>query len=357
MNIAEVLYTWSNGQELRIIDILLAIAIFLISQGLIYLINRKWTVLMFSDSSNKESDQLKMRKYTRFFINLVLVVLLIELLKIPTEFLSHSLGLSSEETGAITLGKVVNVFLIIYTAGGIAWLSRKFILTPFFTRKKLDQGRRFALTQFSMYVIYTLTAVFALSQIMKDVTILAGAFAGLAVGIGLGLQQTFNDLVSGIIMLIEGTVEVNDTVLIEGKQARVKKIGLRISSLETPDQMIWLVPNSKLVIDKVLNWSHDNQASRFYIEVGVSYDTDPKEIEAIWARICSAEQGVLNSPKPTVHFVEFADFSINFKLFFFSSNFHGVEGLKSSLRFKLFDEFKDAGIEIPYPKQIMITKP
>ena len=79
--------------------------------------------------------------------------------------------------------------------------------------------------KFSMYVIYTIAAVVALSEIMRDVTILAGAFAGLAVGIGLGLQQTFTDLVSGIIMLIEGTVEVNDTILIEGTQAKVKKIG------------------------------------------------------------------------------------------------------------------------------------
>ena len=357
MELAEVLYTWSDGQELRLLDALLAVGIFVVGQGLILLINKKWALLMFSASSKKETDQLKMRKYTRFFVNLVLLVLLVEILKIPTGFMSYSLGLSSQETGAITVGKVINVILIIYIAGGVAWLSRKFILGPFFNRKNLDQGRQFALTQFSMYVVYTLTAVFALSQIMKDVTILAGAFAGLAVGIGLGLQQTFNDLVSGIIMLVEGTVEVNDTVIIEGKQAKVKKIGLRTSTLETPDRMDWLVPNSKLVVDRLLNWSHDNQSTRFFIEVGVSYDTNPVDIEVIWEKVCKEEKSVLSKPAPLVHFTEFADFSINFKLFFYSRDFHGIEGVKSSLRFKLFQALKDAGIEIPYPKQIMITKP
>jgi small-conductance mechanosensitive channel len=357
MDLRNVLFTWTGGAEIRLFDLLLALAIFIIGQTLVFLINRKWTSLMFVYSTKKEVDQRRMRTYTRFFVNIILVVLLIEILKVPTRFLSYSVGLSSEETGAITVGKIINVVLIIYTAGGLAWLSRKFILVPFFSSKDLDQGRQFALTQFSMYVIYTVAAVVALSEIMRDVTILAGAFAGLAVGIGLGLQQTFTDLVSGIIMLIEGTVEVNDTIVIEGTQAKVKKIGLRISTLETPDKMDWLVPNSKLVVDRVLNWSHDNRSTRFFIEVGVSYDTDPALIEGIWNVICAKEKSVLNKPAPKVHLVEFADFSINFKLFFYSTSFHSIEGVKSSLRFRLFKALKDAGIEIPYPKQIMITKP
>ena len=95
----------------------------------------------------------------------------------------------------------------------------------------------------------------------------------------------------------------------------------------------------------------------FFIEVGVSYDTDPVLIEGIWNVICAEEKSVLKKPNPQVHLVEFADFSINFKLFFYSTNFHSIEGVKSSLRFRLFKALKDAGIEIPYPKQIMITKP
>jgi small-conductance mechanosensitive channel len=356
MELAKVLYTWSSGQEIRLFDLLLAIAIFFIGESIIFLINRKWAVMMFSGSSKKEEDRKKLKTYTRFFINLIIVILLIEILKVPTGFLTQSIGLSSEETGAITIGKVLNVLIIIYAAGGIAWLSKKFILIPFFTRKNLDQGRQFALTQFSMYIIYTLTAVFALSEVMHDVTILAGAFAGLAVGVGLGLQQTFNDLVSGVIMLVEGTVEVNDTVIIEGKQAKVKKIGLRTSTLETPDKMDWLVPNSKLVVDRLLNWSHDNKPSRFFIEIGVSYDADPEDMKTIWQNVCKHHKEVLSTPEPTVHLVAFADFSVNFKLFFYCGNFHGIEGVKSSLRFKLFKALKDAGIEIPYPQQVMITK-
>lgn len=350
-----VLYTWSDGAEITILHALAAALIFLLAQTVILLINRRLLGLMFKESSNQQFDQVKMRRYTRFFVNLVAIVLLLEILKVPTDFLSKSIGVSTEETGAITLGKILNVILIIYAAGGIAWLSKKFILTPFFNKKNLDQGRQHALLQFSMYVVYTLAAVFVLSQVMRDITILAGAFAGLAVGIGLGLQQTFNDLLSGIIMLVEGTIEIDDTVIVQGKQAKVKKIGLRVSTLETPDQMIWLVPNSKLVIDHVLNWSHNNNATRFSIAVGVDYKTTPKQMIQVWEEVCSSNKAVLQKPAPSVQLVAFADFSINFELFFYSNAFHNIEQIKSDLRFELFEVLKAHDIEIPFPKQVIVS--
>lgn len=350
-----VLYTWSNGAEISILDVLISVFIFLVAQTVIILINRRWSGFMFKAASNQKYDQVKMRRYTRFFVNLVAIVLLVEILKVPTDFLSKSIGVATEETGAITLGKILNVILIIYAAGGVAWLSKKFILIPFFNKKNLDHGRQHALLQFSMYVVYTFSAVFALSQVMRDITILAGAFAGLAVGVGLGLQQTFNDLISGIIMLVEGTIEVNDTVIVEGKQAKVKKIGLRVSSLETPDQMVWLVPNSKLVIDRVLNWSHNDNATRFSISVGVDYKTTPKQMIQVWKEVCSTNNSVHQKPAPTVQLVAFADFSINFELFFYSSAFHNIEQIKSDLRFELFEVLKAHNIEIPFPKQVIVS--
>ena len=156
--------------------------------------------------------------------------------------------------------------------------------------------------------------------------------------------------------MVEGTVEINDTLLVDGKQAKVKKIGLRISTLETPDDMVWLVPNSKLVVDKVLNWSHNNRASRFYIDVGVAYGTKTETVKELWESICEGEEAVLRKPEPSLMLLDFADYSIQFRLLFFSNNFHGIEGLKSTLRIKLLEAFDSAGVEIPYPKQIMITK-
>lgn len=356
MDFGHILFTWSSGEEVKLIDLLFSIGLVILGQTIVVLMNKKLLSLMFTASKQQKEDRTKMRKYTRFFINLLVLILLVEVLKVPTNFLSYSIGLSTEETGAITIGKIINVILIIYMAGGIAWLSKKFILIPFFNSKKLDKGRQYALLQFSMYVVYTLAAVVALSEIMRDITILAGAFAGLAVGLGLGLQQTFNDLISGIIMLVEGTVEINDTVLVDGAQAKVRKIGLRISTLETPDNMVWLVPNSKLVVDKVLNWSHNNSASRFYIDVGVAYGTKQTTMQEIWQTLCEQEEAVLRFPEPSLMLMDFADYSIKYRLLFYSNNFHEIEGLKSTLRIKLLDAFDRAGVEIPYPKQIMITK-
>ena len=174
--------------------------------------------------------------------------------------------------------------------------------------------------------------------------------AALLVGFGLGLQQTFNDLVSGIILLSESSVSVGDVVTVDGIVGKVNRIGLRTSEVESMDEITIVIPNSKLVVDNVINWSYNGKHSRFQISVGVAYDADPEEVKKILLRIADSQIELSTQPKPSVQFVEFGDSSLNFKLHFYTKDFWNIERIKSDLRFKVFAAMKKAGIEIPFPQ-------
>jgi small-conductance mechanosensitive channel len=180
---------------------------------------------------------------------------------------------------------------------------------------------------------------------------LIGGSAALLVGIGLGLQQTFNDLISGIIILIEGTVEVGDIVKIDESVAVVRKIGLRVSQIETRDNSTLIIPNSKLVVDNVNNLSHDIKPTRFQIDVGVGYNSDVRLVEKLLLQAANEHSRVSKKPKPRVQFRDFGNSSLDFTLHFHSQERMSVEFIKSDIRFNIIHLLRENKIEIPFPQQ------
>ncbi len=247
---------------------------------------------------------------------------------------------------AITL---IEFSLVIILGRIVFWVFDKQILRRFF-QKVEDPGREFAIRQFVKYIIYLLTFLFALQILGISLSVLWAGSAALLVGFGLGMQQTFNDLVSGIILLSESSVSVGDVVTVDGIVGKVNRIGLRTSEVESMDEITIVIPNSKLVVDNVINWSYNGKHSRFQVSIGVAYDADPEEVKKILLRIADAQMELSTQPKPSVQFVEFGDSSLNFNLHFYTKDFWNIERIKSDLRFKIFAAMKKAGIEIPFPQ-------
>lgn len=255
------------------------------------------------------------------------------------------------DIGDISLNTITLIeFTLVIILGRIVfWVFDKHILRRFF-QKVEDPGREFAIRQFVKYIIYLLTFLFALQILGISLSVLWAGSAALLVGFGLGMQQTFNDLVSGIILLSESSVSVGDVVTVDGIVGKVNRIGLRTSEVESMDEITIVIPNSKLVVDNVINWSYNGKHSRFQISIGVAYDADPEEVKKILLRIADSQMELSTQPKPTVQFVEFGDSSLNFNLHFYTKDFWEIERIKSDLRFKVFAGMKKAGIEIPFPQ-------
>lgn len=251
--------------------------------------------------------------------------------------------------------KISNIFIAIFIllmAQLIAWILTQLILDNYYRKNEVNEGSQYAINQLLKYVIFIIAAFMALESLGIKMTVIWGGAAALLVGIGLGLQQTFNDLISGIILLFERTVEVGDMVEANNDLVgRVKKIGIRTSIIETRDNITVVVPNSKLVNDNVVNWTHYDDRVRFKINVGVAYGSKTELVKQLLLGVAKDNVYVLEHPSPMVRFISFGDSSLDFELIFWSRNVIVIEDVKSDMRFEIDRLFRENEIEIPFPQR------
>jgi small-conductance mechanosensitive channel len=239
---------------------------------------------------------------------------------------------------------LISVFIIIRIIKRIIHKQEK--------RKRMEVGQLHAIYQIIKYFLWVIAIVIILDTLEIKVTILLASSAALLVGLGLGLQQIFQDFVSGISLLVEGTIKVGDIVEIEsGIVGRVREIGIRTSKIETRDNIILIVPNSKFISDNVINWSHLEKKTRFSVKVGVSYGSNVELVTAVLLNCAKEHKDITKNPAPFVRFKDFGESSLDFELFFWSTETFGVENTKSDLRYHVYSEFAKNKITIPFPQR------
>ena len=253
-------------------------------------------------------------------------------------------------TNSVTVQNVLIALAIISFARLISYLLSKSLKSRF-QRRGVDIGRQFAIITTFKYILYTITVLWSIQALGFTLSYVWGGAAALLVGLGLGLQQTFMDWISGIVLLIEGTVAVGDIVVVDGTVARVRYIGIRTSKVETRDSVVIIIPNLKLVINNVVNFSNNNEPSRFQIHVGVSYQSDVQLVTRILIQAAEEQKEVLDLPPPSVHFTDFGNSALEFTLHIYCREFFRIERIKSEVRYRIIDMFRQQGIEIPFPQR------
>ncbi|MGK0388881.1 MAG: small-conductance mechanosensitive channel [Maribacter sp.] len=260
-----------------------------------------------------------------------------------------------KDGGHFTISNTLGAITTVLIAWLAIWGLTNLILQPYYKRSNVDVGNQYAVNQLLKYLIYVLAIVFAFQNNLDfDLTLILGGAAALLVGIGLGLQQTFNDLISGIILLFERTIEVGDVVEVDGLVGTIIGIGIRTSIVRIRDNTSIIVPNSKFITDSVVNWTHNEAKQvRFIVAVGVAYGSDTELVKNTLLQVADDNPDVLQRPAPFVRFVDFADSSLNFELHFWSRNFIRIEDVKSDIRFQIDMDFRNQEIEIPFPQRVI----
>ena len=194
---------------------------------------------------------------------------------------------------------------------------------------------------------------FAASGIPLDkITSIIGA---LGVGIGFGLQNVVNNLVSGVILAFEKPIEIGDQVEVGGRLGKVKEIGIRSSKLATFEGAEVIIPNGDLISQQVVNWTLSNNHRRVEIIVGVKYGSNLLDAKTILEKVILANDKVDKHPLPLVLVHQFNNSSIDFRLLFWTDIAQWVE-LKSEIMLGIDEAFRSAGIEIPFPQQDVYIK-
>lgn len=256
----------------------------------------------------------------------------------------------NNEVFALKLSNLLTAVVVFLIGKLIIWIITQLFLYGYYKQKNIDLGAQYAVNQLVSYVGYFIAILMSMKALGINATLVWGGAAALLVGIGLGLQQTFNDFFSGIVLLFERTVKVGDIVEMDTFVGTIKKIGLRASIVEARDSVSVIVPNSKLVNQNVINWTHISHKVRFSISLGVAYGSDTVLVKKLLLEAANNNEGILNYPSPFVRFNNFGDSSLSFELFFFTKQLIAEEDTKSDLRFEIDALFRENNVKIPFPQ-------
>ncbi len=217
-------------------------------------------------------------------------------------------------------------------------------------RSHIDPGLRYTIARLARYIVVTIGFLIALRQAFSlDFTSLAVIFTALSVGIGFGLQYIAADIASGFILLFERPIRIGDRITIAEDEGDVKSINLRTTLVTTNDNISIIVPNSKLVSQRVINWSYGDPRARIAIPVGVAYDSDVELVTRVLIEAAEGVENVLEDPAPRVQFLKFGDSSLDFRLLVWSVQPRTHLEIKSDINYRIWRLFRERGIEIPYP--------
>jgi small-conductance mechanosensitive channel len=176
------------------------------------------------------------------------------------------------------------------------------------------------------------------------------AFGALGIGLGFGLQNIFNNFISGIILLFERPIQVGDDVEINGTWATVKKINVRSTVVQTYDNASLIIPNADFVSTQVVNWSFKDKRLRRNILVGVAYGSDVTLVRDTLLEIAQKTPKVLKDPAPDVLFVDFGDSALIFRLRIWT-DIDSMLRVETAIRFEIDRLFRERDIEISFPQR------
>ena len=255
-----------------------------------------------------------------------------------------------EKCNYFRLSNILNSIVIFFIFRILVWIIIQ-LLRAYYKRRKMDIGSQYAINRLIKYFIYTVMVLAIIETLGFQLTVIWGAAGALLVGFGLGLQQTFNDLFSGILIMIEGSVHVGDMVRVKGEVGKITKIGIRASEVKMRDNVELIVPNSHLVMDGLANWNHSDHSARFSVAVGVAYGSDTTLVKNILLDIAKSHSKVMETTAPIVRFVNFGDSSLDFELHFWTYDVFGVLDIQSDLRFEIDSAFRANKVEIPFQQR------
>lgn len=261
--------------------------------------------------------------------------------------------------GKITVsasGLIVGAVVVLLTIYVSRWAST-LLERRLANRRHIDPGLRYTICRLARYIVITIGILVALKQaFMLDLTSIAVIFTALSVGIGFGLQYIAADIASGFILLFERPIRIGDRITIGEDEGDVQSINLRTTVVTTNDRIAIIVPNSKLVGQRVVNWSYGDPRARISIPIGVADDSD---IELVTHTLIEAAEGVSNvltEPKPRVQFLKFGDYSLDFRLLVWTNQPRRHVQIRSDINYGIARLFRERSIRIPYPTQEFLLK-
>ena len=254
-----------------------------------------------------------------------------------------------------------HIFLIVGLFFGAKVLMN--LLRLFLERKaqenpQLDAGTQYVYLQVAKYISYAFVILFTVQSLGVNLIVLLTGAAGLFIGIGFGLQDLFRDMISGFILLFEGSIKVGDIIEIneggaEPLVAKVLKINIRTTKIETREGNIYIIPNAKLTQEYVENWNFGSSLTRFSIRLRVAYGSDTELVKRLLRQAAFSHPKVKKNKEVFVRLLNFGNEGLDMDLVFWADQSWRIELYKSEIRFEIDRLFREYNIEIPFPQRVV----
>lgn len=275
------------------------------------------------------------------------------------------LGVSDEtrqllDSAALTVGTIrVSLWTIVQA---VVMLGLTFAVARFLSgtssasirrNEDISPSMQVLMIKFLQVLLYGAAFFIGLRIVGVDLTGLAVLSGAIGVGLGFGLQKVVSNLVSGVIILLDKSIKPGDVISLGDTFGWINSLGARYVSVVTRDGKEYLIPNEDLITGQVVNWSHSNDFVRLDIFFGTAYGDDPHVVRKAAIEAATSVDRVLNDPKaPVCHIVGFGDSSVDYILrFWISDPTGGLTNIRGAVYLALWDAFKDAGINFPFPQR------
>ncbi len=264
------------------------------------------------------------------------------------DFLDFVVYHNAKNTIEITIGYILLIIIILLATSFLLRWSRK-LLTRNMPHE--DKVKFITVFSFARWLIYLIVLLIALNSIGIDLTAVFAASAALLIGIGLALQTLFQDIISGVFILVDQTVHVGDIIELDGKVGRVEEIKLRTTRAVTIDNRVLVIPNHLYLTNSLFNWTQNGTTTRENVTVGVAYGSDVQLVKKLLLEAANSHPEVIDTSETIVQFTDFGDSSLNFKVVFTLGDSFNANNPKSDVRFEIDRLFRENNITIPFPQR------
>ena len=258
----------------------------------------------------------------------------------------------------ITVGRLLLASLVVALSVAAA---RVLVRVVSRTRARMSKGATslYILEKLGGYGLVSVGILLALDSLGVNLSSLAVFAGALGIGVGLGLQGVVKEFVSGLVLLFDNILNVGDYIELPGAggvRGIVMEIGTRATRIKSNDNVDMLVPNSRLIEERFVNWTLYGQTRRIHVPFSVAYGTDKATVRKVVLSAAQAIPATLpedDNHRTQVWLVGFGDSALNFELVVWPS----LEAVKrpaamhAAYTWAIDDALRQAGIEIPFPQR------
>ena len=258
---------------------------------------------------------------------------------------------------SLTFYDILVIIIVFIATKMFVNVTKLYLSQKLKSNKRIDDGTEYIYIQISKYIIYLFSFLFTCKILAIDLSLILTGSVGLLVGLGLGLQDVFKDLIAGVVLLLEGNIKIGDIVEISGTSnqssvvAKILKINARTTQIESREGNVLIIPNTRLTQQQVENWTHGSTLSRFNIEVEVEYGANLELISKLLIDSALSHPKVKKDHPIFTRMANFSDNGLIIELIFWADQSWDINNYKSDLRFEIYRLFSIHNITMPYPKR------